>query len=553
MIARHLHRGYNEANQLIHKKEEREKEIMKRLVVFLLAVSMTFTFSVSSAFAADLTEENQIAVTVTQAKVAYAQLIRGDASVMDKGGYFETEKPEDDLGNPVTTVWNRSDAVRTNGGKAVIVMNDLVVETAGAVVPVYDKENMLKMRASIQHNIGVIANQTSMKGLKEWFAILHRDYMNIPTTQQHLDAWNQAGELGKAYTEGNYEQIISDYAKDIAAKVNSNEDYDKKITIKEAAKAMKKVLFQAYTVKDLPYKLEQVKKMTTDIVSPEELKKQLAEVDNNVELGYNGVRYMAELREKYNSHWGADYSIASPENDQLLNQKLIAEEAKIAAAVDDTYQKLEKASIEDKNDVEQLRYIFNDVNDYCRDYLGTPTTAKTTEAQVAALERRYEEAMGAAVKEQLEKMPANPKTPNQVILVKRARWAFDDLIPEEQLKIVGTTLYQKLLDAEKIKKATMIAGVAATTVKLGAKATDRGIELKISRSKGYKIDYYRVYRATSRNGKYKYLYTNTVPTTPINFSVRSGKTYYYKVVGVKQMFGKQYRTKVSNIASARAK
>ena len=129
---------------------------------------------------------------------------------------------------------------------------------------------------------------------------------------------------------------------------------------------MKKVLFQAYTVKDLPYKLEQVKKMTTDIVSPEELKKQLAEVDNNVELGYNGVRYMAELREKYNSHWGADYSIASPENDQLLNQKLIAEEAKIAAAVDDTYQKLEKASIEDKNDVEQLRYIFNDVNDYCR-------------------------------------------------------------------------------------------------------------------------------------------------------------------------------------------
>ncbi len=65
------------------------------------------------------------------------------------------------------------------------------------------------------------------------------------------------------------------------------------------------------------------------------------------------------------------------------------------------------------------------------------------------------------------------------------------------------------------------------------------------------IDGYIIYRATSKNGKYKKVKTITSSKTYTytNKNLSKGKTYYYKVRGYKKINGKTYYTKYSNIKS----
>jgi len=103
--------------------------------------------------------------------------------------------------------------------------------------------------------------------------------------------------------------------------------------------------------------------------------------------------------------------------------------------------------------------------------------------------------------------------------------------------------------AQKIKKT--IAGVKKTTVKLTTKSLKNKIKVSWSKSKGYKVDAYEVYRATSKNGKYSKLYT-TKKSNAKGYTnskkLNRGKTYFYKVRGVRTIDGKNYYTKWSNTA-----
>lgn len=106
-------------------------------------------------------------------------------------------------------------------------------------------------------------------------------------------------------------------------------------------------------------------------------------------------------------------------------------------------------------------------------------------------------------------------------------------------------------DAFAASKSSIIKGVEDTTIKAKTTLTENGkIKVTWTKSKGYKVDYYQIYRSTSKNGTYKKIYTTKSGTAKsfTNSSVTKGKRYYYKVRGVREVNGKNYYTQWSNKA-----
>ena len=115
----------------------------------------------------------------------------------------------------------------------------------------------------------------------------------------------------------------------------------------------------------------------------------------------------------------------------------------------------------------------------------------------------------------------------------------------------------KVDEYEKTRKnQKLISGVKKTTVKLSSTASKKKIKLSWKKSKGYKVDAYEVYRKTSKSGKYTKVFTTKKPVSlswTNSKKLKSGKTYYYKVRGVRTVDGNKYYTKWSNITSKKIK
>ena len=115
----------------------------------------------------------------------------------------------------------------------------------------------------------------------------------------------------------------------------------------------------------------------------------------------------------------------------------------------------------------------------------------------------------------------------------------------------------KVDEYEKTKKnQKLISGVKKTTVKLSSTASKKKIKLSWKKSKGNKVDAYEVYRKTSKSGKYTKVFTTKKPVSlswTNSKKLKSGKTYYYKVRGVRTVDGNKYYTKWSNITSKKIK
>ena len=104
----------------------------------------------------------------------------------------------------------------------------------------------------------------------------------------------------------------------------------------------------------------------------------------------------------------------------------------------------------------------------------------------------------------------------------------------------------------KIKK--IIKGVEATTLKARSSKTSKGIKITWTKSKGYKVDYYVIYRSTKKNSGYgtKPFYTTKSATAGYYVNskdLKKGTKYYYKVRGVRVIDGQKYYTEYSTTAS----
>ncbi len=104
------------------------------------------------------------------------------------------------------------------------------------------------------------------------------------------------------------------------------------------------------------------------------------------------------------------------------------------------------------------------------------------------------------------------------------------------------------------KNAKIIKGVEKTTVTLKSKLTkNKKILLSWTKSRGYKVDRFEIYRSVKKNsgyGKKAFFATkNGEVSTYLNTkNLRTGKTYYYKLRAVCTIDGQKYYTQWSNKA-----
>ena len=107
---------------------------------------------------------------------------------------------------------------------------------------------------------------------------------------------------------------------------------------------------------------------------------------------------------------------------------------------------------------------------------------------------------------------------------------------------------------EEDKNAAIAAGVENTTIKLWSTFSKKNnIQLKWTKSKGYKVDYYEVFKSTKRFsgfGTKAYYKTSTgTKNTYINTKeLKKGTRYFYKVRGVRVINGEKVYTQWSNKA-----
>ncbi|MGN1414022.1 MAG: DUF4430 domain-containing protein [Anaerovoracaceae bacterium] len=114
----------------------------------------------------------------------------------------------------------------------------------------------------------------------------------------------------------------------------------------------------------------------------------------------------------------------------------------------------------------------------------------------------------------------------------------------------------EVTDEEQAKLEKLISGVENTTLKATSKKVSNGIKIIWTKSKGYKVDYYEVFRSTKRHsgfGKAAFFSTKNTSdpakTWYINTkSLKTGTRYYYKVRGVRILDGKKYYTQWSTKA-----
>lgn len=105
--------------------------------------------------------------------------------------------------------------------------------------------------------------------------------------------------------------------------------------------------------------------------------------------------------------------------------------------------------------------------------------------------------------------------------------------------------YEKTFDIKVYPKA--VSGVKAKSSKRKTVAVTWN---KVSGS-----SYYKIYRATSKNGKY--IYKKKIKASSarkyINTRLKSGKKYYYKVYACKTVKGKEWRSRTAKIVSAKSR
>ena len=110
--------------------------------------------------------------------------------------------------------------------------------------------------------------------------------------------------------------------------------------------------------------------------------------------------------------------------------------------------------------------------------------------------------------------------------------------------------YRYVLNAKNAKLANAIEDANAITAKKATKVSG-GIKVTWTKDASVKCNRYEIWRSTSKNGTYtKIATTNNMNYTDKSGKLKSGKRYYYKVVGYR-FFGKACpTTKASNVVSA---
>lgn len=109
-------------------------------------------------------------------------------------------------------------------------------------------------------------------------------------------------------------------------------------------------------------------------------------------------------------------------------------------------------------------------------------------------------------------------------------------------------------NAEAVKNAQIKAGIEATKV-VSLKAADVGrkrVKLTWKKSNsGYRVDAYQIWRSTKKSSGYTKIFTSTSASHKYYINTKGlepGKTYWYKVRGIRRVDGKLVYTPFTKIS-----
>ena len=488
-------------------------------------------------------------VALISTKIAYINFINGTSTA----GFA----PVDANNKVVANAWNKSSATRAAANKNVVMTvgsNTLTVEeTSATTVAVYDEAQADAIKALVKETESAIEAATTVKDVKTIFAAAQTKYEDIITTAKHIESWQTGGKLAAAYAKAGYDTDLNAYAAYAkSAKFADTTKYPN-YDVNDIVEAAKSIVFEAYTVEEIPTKVAEAKAYIDALKTTDELTASKTAVEELIAK----ISVPATLADKDAIVAAADAYLAHSE---ILGATAPSNLTVLQAAISKYYDLEKDAFVKnynalntktltsaDADAVKALKSSYKELVAFADNYADIQSLTAPSKGNIDTFE---EKVLAAQVDDAMKLMialPANPTAADKA-QVEAARAAYEALPLEGKAMLVDTLAYDNLIDAEealeikigfdesKAKAYVQDLAIAVRTAKVGKKVkVTAKADVQTLIDNGYTVTY-KFYKSTKKGSGYKNT-VNKTTNTYTNTNPVKGKNYYKVKLVVKNADG----------------